>query len=77
MHLGTINRHLVQKVLILLLYFAKMEVSAMKKLSEPAKMISMTILAGIVLCMLMFITHSACAVFFSQPKEPTKLYSCH
>lgn len=72
MHLGTINRHLVQKLFLFRIYSAKMEVSAVKKLSEPAKMISMTILAGVVLCMLMFITHSACAVFFFSAKGNNK-----
>lgn len=54
-----------------------MEVSALKKLSEPAKMISMTILAGAVSYTLMIITNSACAVWFCQPKEPLKLYIRH
>ena len=67
----------MQNILILLSHSVKMEVSAVKKLSEPAKMISMTILAGAVSYTLMIITNSACAVWFCQPKEPLKLYIRH
>ncbi len=45
----------------------------MKKLTDPVKIILMTIAAAAVAIVLMIITHSACAVWFCQPKQPAAM----
>lgn len=45
----------------------------MKKLSDPIKICLMTIIAAAVAIVLIKITHSACAVWFSQPEQPTEM----
>lgn len=45
----------------------------MKKLSDPIKIGLMTIIAAAAAIVLMVITHSACAVWFCQPEQPTEM----
>ncbi|MGN0697896.1 MAG: hypothetical protein ACI4JV_04020 [Ruminiclostridium sp.] len=47
----------------------------MRKSNEPNKMISMTIIAGLVLLTLTLISRNACAICFCQPSEPIALQS--
>lgn len=45
----------------------------MRKSNEPNRMILMTIIAGLVMLTLTFISRSACAICFCQPNEPIAL----
>jgi len=48
-------------------------VKLVEKLTDPIKIILMTIVAAAVVIVLMIITRSACAVWFCQPKQPTAM----
>lgn len=63
----------MQKQLIFIWNYARIEVKSVKKLSDPIKICLMTIIAAAVAIVLIKITHSACAVWFSQPEQPTEM----